>query len=180
MSAEATARRVEELLDQLGAHGDPAVRSAAEELVRVLMGFYGTGLTRLTTLLREQPGGVPSRLLADETVSALLVLHDLHPEDLRTRVGRALEAARAEAFTVRELDAEAGALRLADDSGGCGCASTSDASRERVEAALSCFAPEITSVEFEAAEREPALLQIGRPPQLQTTGTAADRPSGAP
>lgn len=187
MSAEATARRVEEVLDHLGAHSDPAVSSAAEELVRALMDFYGTGLARITALLAERgngPGDPLPRLLSDETVSALLVLHDLHPEDVGARVGRALDAARADAFTVKELDEETGTLRLASSAdGGCGCPSTANASRERIEAALSCFAPEVTAVEFEQSDpavREPALLQIGRrPPELQTAGAPAS-PAGAP
>lgn len=186
MSAEATARRVEEVLDHLASHGDPAVSAAAEELVRVLMDFYGTGLARITALLAERGGGAAGSLaplLADETVSALLALHDLHPEDIRTRVGRALDAARADAFTVRELDEESGTLRLASSAGG-GCPSTAGAARERIESALSCFAPEVTAVEFEEAApaaREPALLQIGRrPPELQPAGAGPASPAGAP
>ena len=187
MSTETTARRVEEVLDHLAAHNDPAVSAAAEELVRVLMDFYGTGLARITTLLTERGGGAGGSLaplLADETVSALLALHDLHPEDVRTRVGRALDAARADAFTVQQLDEETGTLRLASsEGGGCGCPSTANASRERIESALSCFAPEVTAVEFEQpgpAAREPALLQIGRrPPELQPAGSGPASPAGA-
>ncbi|MCM2577672.1 NifU family protein [Streptomyces meridianus] len=185
MSAETTARQVEEVLDRLTSHADPAVPAAAEELVRVLMDFYGTGLARITALLSERGGGAAGSLaplLADETVSALLALHDLHPEDVRTRIGRALDAAGGDGFTVRELDEETGALRLAS-SGGGGCPSTADAARQRIEAALSCFAPEVTAVEFEqpgSAAREPALLQIGRrPPGLQPAGAGPASPTGA-
>lgn len=51
MNAEQTGRRVEEVLDRLAASGDPAAATAAEELVRSLMDFYGAGLARILHLL---------------------------------------------------------------------------------------------------------------------------------
>ena len=170
MSAEATGRRVEEVLDRLGASGDAAVNQAAEELVRVLMDLYGTGLARVVELVGGKDPAAVDALLADELVTGLLVLHDLHPEDTRTRVGRALTAAGAADATVLELDEASGTLRLrtgAESGGGCGCGSTPDAGQQRMDAAVSAYAPEITHVEVEQAEpaaREPVLLQIGRGP----------------
>ncbi|WP_329316550.1 hypothetical protein [Streptomyces sp. NBC_01262] len=166
MSAEATGRRVEEVLDRLGASGDAAVNQAAEELVRVLMDLYGTGLARVVELVGDE---TLDALLADELVTGLLVLHDLHPEDTRTRVGRALTAAGAADATVLHLDEASGTLRLrtgAESGGGCGCGSA-DSTQQRIDDAVSAYAPEITHIEVEQAEpaaREPVLLQIGRGP----------------
>jgi hypothetical protein len=164
--AEATARRVEELLEHLAAHGDPAVARTAEDLVAALMEFYGTGLARMAALLSGRSGSPLEALLDDELVAGLLVLHDLHPDDLARRVQRALRAADASATEVTALDADAGVLRLRQEGGsGCGCGS--GAGRERIEEAVACFAPEITSVAFEEPEagaREPVLLQIGSRP----------------
>ncbi|MDP9220184.1 MAG: NifU family protein, partial [Actinomycetota bacterium] len=89
--------RIEALLGELDAAGDPAVRSRAEELVRLLMEFYGAGLARMAAGLEAAGAGgreLLETLAEDELVGGLLVLHDLHPVDLETRVGRALDRVR--------------------------------------------------------------------------------------
>ncbi|WP_327738197.1 hypothetical protein OG749_34835 [Streptomyces nojiriensis] len=158
-------RRVEEVLDRLAATGDRAACAAAEELVRVLMDFYGAGLARIVEKVGQGPLEV---VYGDELVASLLSLHGLHPEDVHTRIARAL-AAHGEPVELLGFDAGTGVLRLrpAAASTGCGCGSGSggDAGRT-LEDTLACFAPEVTSVEREpAAAPAPALLQIGtRPP----------------
>ncbi|MFF9774310.1 hypothetical protein ACF1HJ_11685 [Streptomyces sp. NPDC013978] len=164
VTAEQTGRRVEEVLDRLAASGDPAVTAAAEELVRSLMDFYGAGLARILHLLSSAPGDPSARLLGDELVASLLVLHDLHPEDRDTRIARALDTVRDHTLDVMDLDESTGTLRVrARASGGCGCGSGADA-RQAAEAALACFAPEVMAVHVETAPVEPPLLQIGSAP----------------
>ncbi|MEW9516349.1 hypothetical protein [Streptomyces tubercidicus] len=175
-NAEATGRHVEEVLDRLAQRDDREVSAAAEELVRVLMDFYGAGLARIMHLLGSGTGdNGPQALLRDELVTSLLVLHDLHPEDTATRIGRALDSVRRQhPAEVGEFDAATGTLRLrAADSGGCGCPSTDQQARQAVEAAVSCFAPEVTSTQWEAAgdRPEPALLQISRRPPTAATAS---------
>jgi Fe-S cluster biogenesis protein NfuA len=167
MNAEQAGGRVEEVLDRLAATGDREVAAAAEELVRVLMDFYGAGLARIVELLGAGP---LAGLLGDELVSSLLVLHELHPEDRDSRIARALETVRQHAVEVAEFDEATGTLRLRSaGGGGCGCGSTGGAVQQEVQDALACFAPEVTAVELEtaAAEREPVLLQIGRPSAVE-------------
>ncbi|WP_392749941.1 hypothetical protein [Streptomyces sp. LN590] len=169
-------QRVEELLDRLTAVGDQEVGAAAEDLVRVLMDFYGAGLARivdrLSTPVDHGTGSGPlAALLDDELVSSLLALHDLHPEDIGTRIARALDSVR-DPVEVVGFDEETGILRLrssseAGDGGGCGCPSTGAATRRSVEDALACFVPEVNQVEMESSttDGEPPLLQIAtRPP----------------
>ncbi|GHH79710.1 thioredoxin [Kitasatospora indigofera] len=184
-SAEQTGRRVEEVLDRLAATGDRVAGAAAEELVRALMDFYGAGLARAVALLDEGAGagtgtggdpgaGRPSpalaRLLDDELVAGLLVLHDLHPYDVTTRIRQALAAVPDHPAEVLGFDPGTGTLRLrleAGGGGGCGCASTAQSPQQSIEGALACLAPEVTTVELEAPEPrapEPVLLQIGARP----------------
>lgn len=167
VNAEQTGRRVEEVLERLTASGDPAASAAAEELVRSLMDFYGAGLARILHLLAGAPGapdGPAARLLGDELVASLLVLHDLHPEDRDTRIARALESVREHDLEVVHFDERSGALSLrAREAGGCGCGSGGDA-RQAAEAALACFAPEVTAVDVQSAPAGPTLLQIGTAP----------------
>ncbi|MFF9479523.1 hypothetical protein [Streptomyces sp. NPDC014733] len=179
MSAEETARRVEEVLDRLAAHDDPEVPAAAEELVRDLMEFYGTGLTRLLTLVSTADGTPPPALLDDACVAGLLVLHGLHPEDAPARIARALRTAGAPDAVVEEFDEATGALRLSQEGGGCG--GTADATHRRIEAALACHAPEVTGVDLHQAAAAPPLLQIGtRPPEPVPAGAAPDGRTAAP
>lgn len=165
--ARRAGERVEEVLDGLAATGDREVCAAAEELVRVLMEFYGAGLARIVAGLGEAP---LSSLLDDELVASLLALHDLHPEDVDARIARAVASA-GEPVEVLGFDEATGTLRLRSmPGGGCGCGSTGAATGGRasqaVEDALACFVPEVTTVELAPAEAAaPVLLQIGTRPQ---------------
>ncbi|MFD3547136.1 hypothetical protein ACFWUW_16260 [Streptomyces sp. NPDC058655] len=168
MSAAVDARqagqRVEEVLERLAATGDREVCAAAEELVRVLMDFYGAGLARITERIGQEP---LAGLLDDELVASLLTLHHLNPEDVHTRIARALDTTPDPLEPVG-FDEDSGVLRLRPRAAGsgCGCGSTDPAVPQAVEDALACFAPEVTRVELAPAEApQPALLQIStRPP----------------
>jgi hypothetical protein len=163
MSVAAASGRVDELLDQLAATADPRTAETVEDLVRALMAMYGEGLARMVGLLSGRSGAPLDALLGDELTAGLLVLHNLHPEDVHARIGRALAAAEATAYQVTAYDPATGELLLTGRADGCGCGSA-EAARARIEEAVSCFAPEVSAVELRAAPREPALLQIGPRP----------------
>ena len=61
--------------------GDARTQAVPEELVRSLMQFYGAAWRRAIELLRESDARALPRLASDPLVSAILVLHDLHPGD---------------------------------------------------------------------------------------------------
>ncbi|MFJ6617946.1 thioredoxin [Kitasatospora sp. NPDC091335] len=149
MTAEQTGLRIQQALDALT---DTGAEQAGEQLVRELMEFYGQGLARLVPAL---PPPALDRMLDDPAVAGLLLLHDLHPEDLTARIDRAL-ANLPERVEVTGFDPATGTLRLRRTATGCGCG------EQDVEAALACHAPEVTAVEL---ERAPQLLQIGTRPQ---------------
>ncbi|MYR44567.1 hypothetical protein [Streptomyces sp. SID5910] len=172
VSAEAAGRSVEEVLDRLTASGDRAASEAAEELVRVLMEFYGAGLARVVELVGRAPAGKALAALGDdELVASLLVLHGLHPDGVVARIAKALDRVQ-QPLENAGFDAASGELRLRlTGSSGCGCGSTREAVEEAARDVLVCFAPEVTSVTLEDAVREPALFQIGAaPPGTARTG----------
>ncbi|PWI10469.1 hypothetical protein DIZ27_10740 [Streptomyces sp. NWU339] len=182
-TAEQAGRRVEEILDRLAGAGDPQVSRTAEELVRVLMEFYGAGLARAVELLGAGRSGDPlAPLLGDELVASLLVLHGLHPDDVHTRIARAL-GGLPHAVENAGFDPADGVLRLKVTAAtGCGCPSTQESVRQAAADSLACFAPEVTTVEMEpdGASREPVLLQIGTAPPNPGTGGRRRPPATAP
>ncbi len=158
---------IERLLEELGADADPAARRRAEELVRLLVDFYGAALGRVVDLADQ---ALLERLADDELVASLLIVHDLHPLDAKARVERALERVRP------YLGSHAGGVELLgiDDrgvvhlrlEGTCnGCQASTRTVRLSIERAIEEAAPELLGVEVEGmVEERPAassgLLQI--------------------
>ena len=168
--------RVEELLGILASEGGEETARAAEELVRLLLGLYGDGLSHIMAALRaEGPAGavILDRLLEDPLVESLVLLHDLHPLDVDQRIQRALDQVRpylgshAGGVTYLGVTQEGVAqLRL---EGSCdGCPSSTVTVQLAIKGAIEDAAPEVTEVVVEgvtAPPAQPALLQIGqRPP----------------
>jgi hypothetical protein len=94
----AVAARIQALVHDFAGSADPAIRSKAQELVRLVMTLYGAGLARILQLLALEDvhagraaDHTAAALRADDLVASLLVLHDLHPEDVETRIARGLE-----------------------------------------------------------------------------------------
>ncbi|MEU9885147.1 NifU family protein [Sphaerisporangium sp. NPDC051011] len=162
--------RAEALIDELGALADPAARGKAEELVRLLVGLYGAGLERVMDVVVDcDAGEVLRRLTADDVVSGLLVLHDLHPLGAEERVRAALDGVRPylglHEGGVELLGVDDGVVRLRL-SGSChGCASSRVTVSDSIERAVLGAAPEVSRVEVEGVADAPSpLLQIGRRP----------------
>ncbi|WP_433406253.1 NifU family protein [Streptomyces sp. CA-146814] len=183
-----------ELLDRLGREAGPQARETAGELVRSVVEFYGEGLARTVRLLRAAPAGSDplAVLTADELVGDLLILHDLHPEDTMTRVGRALDKVRpylgshAGDVEVAGLDAEAAegpVLRLRLRGSCDGCPSSTRTVRWTIEEAVARLAPEIAHIEVEGVVEEPAggapLLQIQPRPPADAPGSPSPAASPA-
>jgi Fe-S cluster biogenesis protein NfuA len=147
--------RVETLLGSI--EDDPA----AVEVVQAIVELYGEGLRRIVECVRSGDA-----LESDELVSHLLLLHDLHPLDLDTRVARALEDVRpylgSHGGDVELLGVENGVARLRLNGTCDGCPSSAVTLQHSIEAAILRAAPELERVEAEGVEeKQPHLLQIG-------------------
>jgi Fe-S cluster biogenesis protein NfuA/nitrite reductase/ring-hydroxylating ferredoxin subunit len=165
--------RVEELLATLRTGPAAGAGPAAEELVRLLVGLYGDGLSHIVTGLRDQ--GAPGvemlhRLAEDPLVESLLLLHDLHPLDVDARVQRALDRVRpylgSHAGGVEYLGVQDGVARLRLEGSCHGCPSSTVTVQLAITGAVQDAAPEVFDVVVEGmtAPPEPKLLQIGRRP----------------
>jgi Fe-S cluster biogenesis protein NfuA/nitrite reductase/ring-hydroxylating ferredoxin subunit len=155
--------RIEELLGRIRA-GDPGTADTAEEVVRLVVELYGAGLERTVELAGPE---VLERLVEDELVASLLVLHGLHPKDTETRVVEALDQVRpylgshAGGVELLGVDPE-GVVRLRLEGSCDGCPSSTQTVKLAIERAIEEAAPEVTAVEVEnlTREKEPQLLQI--------------------
>ena len=156
--------RIEELLGRLRAAGDPGTADTAEEIVRLVVELYGAGLERTVELAGPE---VLERLVEDELVASLLVLHGLHPKDTETRVVEALDQVRpylgshAGGVELVGVDTE-GVVHLRLEGSCDGCPSSTQTVKLAIERAIEEAAPEVTAVEVEnlTRERAPQLLQI--------------------
>jgi Fe-S cluster biogenesis protein NfuA len=152
--------RIEQLLDELRAAADPRLYGQAEEMLGLVTDLYGGGLTRIVEIVGEKDPAVLGLLSHDELVSSLLLVHGLHPDDLATRVARALEGVRPMLaghggdVELLDIDAEAGAVHL-NLLGSChGCPSSTVTLRMAVETAIAEAAPEIQIIDVEMPTEE--------------------------
>jgi Fe-S cluster biogenesis protein NfuA len=156
--------RIEELLGRIRSAGDPATAETAEEVVRLVVELYGAGLERTVELAGPE---VTERLLGDDLVASLLVLHGLHPKDTETRVVEALDEVRpylgshAGGVELVGIDPD-GVVQLRLEGSCDGCPSSTQTVKLAIERAIEAAAPEVTRVEVEnlTRERSPQLLQI--------------------
>ena len=72
---------------------DPMARNITIDLLRAVLEFHAAGLERvLETIFDSGPAGeaIIEKIAADELAGSMLVLHNLHPDDLETRLKRAV------------------------------------------------------------------------------------------
>jgi Fe-S cluster biogenesis protein NfuA len=137
-----------------------------------VVGLYGAGLERIVELLAERADGqaVLRELATDDLVANLMILHDVHPDDVATRIQAALDRVRpylgSHAGGIEFLGVDEHGVAQLRLQGSCdGCAGSAATVHTAVERAVLEAAPDVLSVEVEGmVEQKPAtsgLLQIG-------------------
>jgi Fe-S cluster biogenesis protein NfuA/nitrite reductase/ring-hydroxylating ferredoxin subunit len=162
--------RVEALLEAVESLPDAAARETATELTQALLDLYGEGLARFLRHARaESTESLPEALAGDELVSHLLVVHDLHPVALETRVRGALEEVRpyleSHGGDVELVGVDEGVVRLRLEGSCSGCPASSATLKLAIEEAIGAAAPEVESVQAEGVTEprpapSPTLIQL--------------------
>jgi hypothetical protein len=147
-------------LDQMPGGGS---KTAARELVQLLMEVHGTGLERMMEIVFESGAAgeaLIDKLGRDPIVRNLLLLYSLHPDNLETRVLKALEVAGPR---LRKYDAEVelisirdGAIQLRLHTSGHACGSTTKNLKLIVEESIYDQAPDLSSLSILASDDEGA------------------------
>jgi Fe-S cluster biogenesis protein NfuA len=157
----AVGTRIEALIDACGVDGAGSV-ARAEELVRALSDLYGAGLARLLELLDDHgrlDDEVLDAIADDRLVSGLLLIHGLHPDDLTTRVHRALDRVRpylgSHGGDVEVIEITADAVRLRWLGACDGCRGATATLTSAIDAAIRDAAPEIEMIDVAEATAAP-------------------------
>ncbi len=152
---EASLRRIEELVAGLNGVTDPLARQHARTLMETVLDLHGLALARMTALAAQADIDLAGRFAADTTVSAVLLMHGLHPVPLEERVREALDEVRSQlrprGARIGPVDVAAGMVRLTVEVGGLG-SGTRAALREEIEAALLAVAPDLEAIQVSFAD----------------------------
>jgi Fe-S cluster biogenesis protein NfuA/nitrite reductase/ring-hydroxylating ferredoxin subunit len=157
---EEAGERIEAALHDLDAIDDPRVRELAMGALQLVVGLYGDALERVLEVVGSHAPAALAPLAADDLVSSLLIVHDLHPEPVSLRVERALDYVRpylgSHGGDVDLLGVEEGVVRLRLMGNCDGCPSSSVTLQLAVEGAITKAAPEVVDIEV-VGEPEPAV-----------------------
>jgi Fe-S cluster biogenesis protein NfuA len=160
---QARADRIDALVKRVHELRDANARTTALELLQEVMDMHAAVLQRMMDMT-SQAGEPGERLIdkfaRDPLVSGLLVLYDLHPDDVETRVTRALEKIRpylhSHGGDVELINIKDGVVNLRLNGSCHGCQSSAETMKSSVEQAIYEAAPEVATVVADGmAEPEP-------------------------
>ncbi|MDQ3648895.1 MAG: Rieske (2Fe-2S) protein [Acidobacteriota bacterium] len=164
--AEVQEYDAEELLGQLSAlvgelerYPDTEVREKALDLVQIILKMHGEVLRRILATFESLPikSEIYSRMLGDEVIRAILTIHDLLPEELETRVAKAVEELRpfliAQGCDVKLLGVDNGQARLRLMRSGKGAPPVA-ALKLEIEKVLDVAAPDLLGIDIEGVAEQ--------------------------
>src|ERR1700683_62072 len=179
-------QRIGSLVQEIESIADPAVRAITKTLMQSLMDLHGAAIERALDIVADagEPGmGIIDRLGRDPLVASVLILYGLHPEDLETRVIKAVDKVRPQlrkqGCEVELVNVNNGAIRLRVETGSHTCGSTTKTWQATLEGKMYDAAPDLTSLVIEGFEEKPAsgfvgldkLMSGAAAPMVQTQGT---------
>jgi Fe-S cluster biogenesis protein NfuA len=177
-------QRLSALVRELEEAADPNVRSAAKELVQLLMDLHGAAIERMMDgvfQIGESGQRAIDEFGADPLVGSLLVLYGLHPDDLETRVARALQrlapALHSHGVELGPADIQGSAITIQVTLGAHQCGSTAKTVRALIEEAIYEVAPDITSLVIQGLDGKVASGFVSLEKLLTHNSSLRERPN---
>ena len=166
----AQGERLQQLLAEVQRLPYPGAREMIQDCMEAVLGFYGAGLKQILKVVSED--GAEGRkvfrdLIRDDVVKGLLLIHDLHPLDLETRLVEALDKVRPYLKShggnveLVSLENDVARLRL---QGTCqSCASSSVTLELAIRHAIEQACPDLVHFEVEGvAQDKSAASHVGQ------------------
>ncbi len=152
--------KIEELVRRAESLSDPKARGIAVDLLQAVLDFHAAGLERVMEIAADSGAAaevVIERIATDDLTSSMLLLHDLHPDDLETRIDRTIRKLHdmfaSLGATLSLVAIESETVRLQFDSARTWSGTPV---RSSVENAIFQAAPEIGTVVIEGLKETPA------------------------
>jgi Fe-S cluster biogenesis protein NfuA/nitrite reductase/ring-hydroxylating ferredoxin subunit len=162
--------RLQQLLAEVERLPYPGARELIQDCMEAVLGFYGAGLKRILKVVSED--GSEGRkvfrdLIRDDVVKGLLLIHDLHPLDLETRLVEALDKVRpylkSHGGNVELISLESDVARLRLQGTCQSCASSSVTLELAIRHAIEQACPDLVHFEVEgAAQDKSAVSHVSR------------------
>ncbi len=156
-------RQLGTLVSELNEAPEGGSKVAAREMVQLLMEVHGAGLERIMELVfesGEQGEAIIHRLGQDPIARNLLLLYSLHPDDMETRILKALDEAKARLrkhnTDVEVISIHDGAVQLRLLTSSHACGSTTKTLQSIVEESIYELAPDLTSLAILGSEDDSA------------------------
>ena len=148
-------RQLGKLITQFDQMPDGPQKTACKELVQLLMDVHGAGLERIMEIVFASAGPGPAiidKLGHDNVTGSLLLLYSLHPDDLETRVRKAIEDMRPRlrklSCSVELAGIVEGAVQIRVTTSGHACGSSTRDVRAILEEGVYELAPDVASLEI--------------------------------
>jgi Fe-S cluster biogenesis protein NfuA/nitrite reductase/ring-hydroxylating ferredoxin subunit len=155
-------RRIQQLVEKIESMPDPVTRAMLQECMEATLAFYGNGLERMLLIVKDlgmEGQKAYDKLINDNIVRGLLLIHGLHPLSLEIRLRQALDKVRPYMEShggnveVLSLENDFARLRL---QGSCkSCPSSSVTMELAVRQAIEEACPDLQGFEVEGAIEPP-------------------------
>ena len=150
-------RYIQQLIEEIEEWPDKGAQELMNECLQEVLKFYGLSIGGMMSIIGKSANGASTQvyndLITDNVVSNLLLIHDLHPLDLKTRLYQALEKVKpymdshGGSVEIVSLENNVAHLKL---SGSCkGCPSSSSTLELGIRQAVEELCPDLVGLEVE-------------------------------
>ncbi len=160
---------IQELIEKIEMLPDPKARKLMEECIQEILGFYGSGLEKILKIISSGNSSaakdIYNELIEDSFINGLLLIHDLHPLDLKTRLYKALEKVKpymgSHGGSVEIMSLENGIAKL-KLAGNCkGCPSSASTLELGIRQSIEEYCPDLVGLEVEGITEIPETKKNG-------------------